>query len=387
MKLYLFNPDADLALADNNENYMAPAAARMMAHDLALLPMWYAQPGSAVLAPSAYNAGFLKQMQQLFPLEVRLVTEPELHDYAEAEVIPWGWNPAIRKYLLRGGIAEDKLPAPETLNRYRECASRKQVADVLESFTGYEECCGESLNLSCLSDCRTFVEGCERSVLKAPWSGSGKGLNWCKGHFTPSISGWCERVLREQGLVAASPVYNKVEDFALEFYSDGCGRLSFVGYSLFSTNSSGAYMGNRLLSAEEFEKWIIQYIPLLSLKRIRERLREILVIQSFNYTGYLGVDMMVCKDKDRFLIHPCVEINLRMNMGVVAHCFCQNFLASDRVGRFMIEYHPSTGDLQEKHHRDMEATQLVIENGRLVSGYLPLVPIAPKSRYRAYVKS
>lgn len=387
MKLYLFNPDADLALADNNENYMAPASARMMAHDLALLPMWYAQPGSAVLAPSAYNAGFLKQMQQLFPLEVRLVTEPELHDYAEAEVIPWGWNPAIRKYLLRGGIAEDKLPAPETLNRYRECASRKQVADVLESFTGYEECCGESLNLSCLSDCRTFVEGCERSVLKAPWSGSGKGLNWCKGHFTPSISGWCERVLREQGLVAASPVYNKVEDFALEFYSDGCGRLSFVGYSLFSTNSSGAYMGNRLLSAEEFEKWIIQYIPLLSLKRIRERLREILVIQSFNYIGYLGVDMMVCKDKDRFLIHPCVEINLRMNMGVVAHCFCQNFLASDRVGRFMIEYHPSTGDLQEKHHRDMEATQLVIENGRLVSGYLPLVPIAPKSRYRAYVKS
>lgn len=387
MKLYLFNPDADLALADNNENYMAPASARMMAHDLALLPMWYAQPGSAVLAPSAYNAGFLKQMQQLFPLEVRLVTEPELHDYAEAEVIPWGWNPAIRKYLLRGGIAEDKLPAPETLNRYRECASRKQVADILESFTGYEECCGESLNLSCLSDCRTFVEGCERSVLKAPWSGSGKGLNWCKGHFTPSISGWCERVLREQGLVAASPVYNKVEDFALEFYSDGCGRLSFVGYSLFSTNSSGAYMGNRLLSAEEFEKWIIQYIPLLSLKRIRERLREILVIQSFNYIGYLGVDMMVCKDKDRFLIHPCVEINLRMNMGVVAHCFCQNFLASDRVGRFMIEYHPSTGDLQEKHHRDMEATQLVIENGRLVSGYLPLVPIAPKSRYRAYVKS
>ena len=28
MKLYIFNPDADLALADGGDNYIAPAAAR-----------------------------------------------------------------------------------------------------------------------------------------------------------------------------------------------------------------------------------------------------------------------------------------------------------------------------------------------------------------------
>ena len=56
MKLYVFNPDTDMALANNEENYMAPASACRMAQDLALLPVWYAQPGSAVLAPSAYNA-------------------------------------------------------------------------------------------------------------------------------------------------------------------------------------------------------------------------------------------------------------------------------------------------------------------------------------------
>ena len=55
MKLYVFNPDTDMALANNEENYMAPASACRMAQDLALLPVWYAQPGSAVLAPSAYN--------------------------------------------------------------------------------------------------------------------------------------------------------------------------------------------------------------------------------------------------------------------------------------------------------------------------------------------
>lgn len=386
MKLYLFNPDTDLALADNNENYMPPASARLMARDLALLPIWYAQPGSAVLAPSAYNADFLKRMRQSFPLQVQLVTEPELPDYAESQIVPWGWNPAIRKYLLSRGIAERKLPMAEALRIYRKLASREEVDSLLDSFIDFDECCGDSFNLTRLSDCREFVEHFDYSVLKAPWSGSGKGLNWCKGTFTPSIAGWCQRVLREQKLVVASPAYNKVEDFAMEFYSDGCGRLLFVGYSLFTTNSSGAYMGNQLLSAEEFEKRMGQYIPLLLLIRLRERMQETLAAYSHIYNGYFGVDMMVCKDGDQFLIHPCVEVNLRMNMGVVAHLFHQNFLAPDRVGRFMVEYHPSTEDLQARHRLDTEASPLVIENGRLLSGYLPLVPVTPESRYRAYVE-
>jgi hypothetical protein len=33
------------------------------------------------------------------------------------------------------------------------------------------------------------------------------------------------------------------------------------------------------------------------------------------YQGIVGIDMMVVRGG---LIHPCVEINLRMNMGVVA---------------------------------------------------------------------
>jgi hypothetical protein len=48
MELYLFNPDSDLALANNEANYIAPASARRMAQDMALLPIWYAAPGKGV---------------------------------------------------------------------------------------------------------------------------------------------------------------------------------------------------------------------------------------------------------------------------------------------------------------------------------------------------
>ncbi len=49
-------------------------------------------------------------MKEYFPLQVQLVTEPELPDYTEAQIMPWGWNPALRKYLLKGGVLERKLP-------------------------------------------------------------------------------------------------------------------------------------------------------------------------------------------------------------------------------------------------------------------------------------
>ena len=74
--LYIFNPEHDLALASGEANYMAPASARRMASELALLPMWYAEEESAVLAPSAYNMDYIKRMQALPGLSVHLLTEP-----------------------------------------------------------------------------------------------------------------------------------------------------------------------------------------------------------------------------------------------------------------------------------------------------------------------
>ncbi len=388
MKLYIFNPDADMALGNNEENYMAPASIRRMAEDLALLPIWYAEPGSGVLAPSAYNADYLKQMQQLFSLPVQLVTEPELSDYAEAQVMPWGWNPAIRKRFLNGGILECKLPATARLAEYRELSSRKTSVDILDVFGGDDEewSCGQSYYLSFLSSCEEFVKEFKSCVLKAPWSGSGKGLNWCHGIFTKSIEGWCERILREQGFVVGEPLYNKVEDFAMEFYSNGYGELLFVGYSLFTTNKTGAYNGNKLMSSSAIEKRIEKYVSLAVLVRLREKLCKMLV-ESYGttYTGYLGVDMMVCLSGDsRYTIHPCVEINMRMNMGVVSCLFYENYMAPGSIGDLRIEYYPTNEELQEKHRQCLAAHPLVVKDGRLVSGYLPLVPVTRECRYRAY---
>lgn len=402
-KLYLFNPHSDLALANGDSNYMPPTSARQMAADLALLPAWYAESGSVVLAPSAYNHAFLKQMQERLPLPVELITEAEV---ASTDVLipvvdalipsPWGWNPALRKHLQSLGMPSANLPSLDFLATYRHLSHRSRAVELLPRLQLNEYFCGKSSYLTEPADWQSFVEGHEACLLKAPLSGSGKGLNWCKGTFTSFISGWCTHVAALQGGVVAEPIYTKVEDFAMEFLADGTGKVVFAGYSFFATGSSGAYEGNLLLSDEEIERRLSLYVPLVALQMLRVRLeKELSTLLDASYSGYLGVDMMICHfpaEAPEFLpgapvyrIHPCVEINLRMNMGVIARLFYDRYVNPGSSGVYQVSCSPSQ-DEALRAHRQMEAEQpLRIENGKLISGYLSLVPVTAQSRYRAFV--
>lgn len=382
--LYVFNPDNDLALANWDANYMPPESARRMAADLALLPAWYAD-GAGVLAPSAYNLAFLKEMQERFSLPVKLVTGAEDLSSFDA-VTPWGWNLSLRKKLLGAGVRETALPSVERLEELRRASHRRQAVEVLSRLRLGGSFCGESVWMSRLSDCRAFVESREAAVLKAPWSGSGKGLYWCKGVFTPHIEQWCARLIERQGGVAGEPVYTKVEDFAMEFFIDGAGKTVFAGYSLFRTGGSGAYEGNVLLPDEEIERRLAGYVPREELRRLQTVLAEQLAVRFGSvYKGYLGVDMMICRVGQGHCVHPCVEINLRMNMGVVSRLLYDRFVASGGSGTFRVAYYPAAGEALREHEAMQTAYPLQTENGRVASGYLPLVPVSKSTRYRAWM--
>ncbi|MEY8685025.1 hypothetical protein AB9N12_02395 [Bacteroides sp. AN502(2024)] len=388
--LYIFNPEHDLALASGEANYMAPASARRMASELSLLPMWYAEEGSAVLASSAYNFNYLRQMRELLDIPVHLMTEPELASEPDLDIYPWGWDVALRKRLSLLGVDEALLPSMEQLNGLREYSHRSKAVSLLPELRLDEHFCGASYYLKTPEEWKTFVEERESCLLKAPLSGSGKGLNWCKGLLTPFISGWCVRVAASQGGVVAEPVYNKVEDFAMEFYSDGAGGVRLAGYSLFRTGKSGMYEGNCLLSDEAIRKQLSKYVPLGALTDLESRLKcKLSILIGAVYKGYLGVDMMICRFPESedpvFRIHPCVEINLRMNMGVVARFLYDRYVHPDSTGRFGIDYHPSEGETLQEHERMSATYPLEIREGRVYSGYLPLVPVHRRSCYRAWI--
>lgn len=387
-KIYLFNPDHDLALANFDENYMPTSNVRQLAADLALLPAWYAGPSNLVLAPSAYNKTFLAELKENIPNLPELITETELNS-SNFSFSPWGWNPAIRKKLALLTSRQEHLPTQPELELIRKHSSRLVAVELLKRLTDDNQYCGESFYLTTKEELQTFVLNHKYCVLKAPLSGSGKGLNWCKGEFTYHIEHWCDNILKQQGGVVAEPLYNKVKDFAMQFQTNPNGEVRFAGYSLFQTNISGAYVGNVVASDVCIEEKLVTYVPLENLNQLKEKIaRELTGVYTGAYSGYLGVDMMICSFPNSlyYKIHPCVEVNLRMTMGMVARKLYDNYVYPGQTGMYRVDYFASPEELKRETLRLKEKYPAEYSNGRVLKGYFPLVPVTSASRYHTWME-
>ena len=167
---------------------------------------------------------------------------------------------------------------------------------------------------------RTFIEQSPwPSILKSPWSSSGRGILTVENGWNESVEKWCTGVLSRQKSVIADRLYDKELDFALEFNINENGKVDCLGYSIFNAASSGQYTGNLVAQQDKLASLLhdsgIQPETLHSLKSfyINEFSRSLYPM----YTGPAGVDMIICKG-EKPTIHPCIEINLRMNMGIAA---------------------------------------------------------------------
>ena len=373
-KLYLFNPENDMALASGSPYYMAPASAKKMANDLAVLPAWYADAGSEILVNDSRQVDWLRNGCRL-PLSVTGVLS--MSDEHE-EIVPWGWSPAL-KYRLEGRGGKDV--DVETL---RLLSSRKTAVNLLPKLR-MEGTMGESSWLTSLENVSAFSIKHDRVLLKAPWSGSGKGIQPLSGLPDDNLKGWIRRIIATQGGVVAEPFYTKVKDFAMEFKVEGQG-VAFVGYSLFETDARGIYKENLLASDAVIENMLSEYVSRDLLYAVRENLlRELTGVLDGNYQGYLGVDMMMVRSGEECFVHPCIEVNLRMNMGVVSRLLFDRFMIPDAIGRYVIDFFPQKGEALKTHERLMAQHELVMEGNLLRSGYLSLVPVFEDTNYLIYV--
>ena len=164
-KLYLFNPENDMALASGSPYYMAPASAKKMANDLAVLPAWYADAGSKILVSDSRQVDWLREGCRLsLPVTGVLSVSDEYE-----EIIPWGWSPALKHRLVMDTVRGVDM---ETL---RGLSSRMTAVNLLPKLR-IEGTIGESSWLTSLENVSAFSLKHGRVLLKAPWSGSGKGI-------------------------------------------------------------------------------------------------------------------------------------------------------------------------------------------------------------------
>ena len=269
----LFNPSNDMALAANVRQYFPP-----------------------------------RRIQQM---------ESDLEDLARLwDEGPWGWSLATRQRYLHMGIGADALPSEQWLAEVRRLSCRRFAVGYYRQLMADESLRDEPLLLPCLA---RYVE--EESsiiqnlphpiILKAPWSSSGRGNIVVQDTPDETTLRRIRHTLRQQGGIVAEPFYaDKALDFAMEFWV-GEDEVRFLGYSVFEADAAGHYGGNYVESQESLLRRIALPAPLL-LSLVAHHRRA---LSALSYRGPVGIDMMRLRDGR---VHPCVELNFRRTMGLLA---------------------------------------------------------------------
>lgn len=383
MRLHIFNPENDLALADGGANYCAPPMAECIARDLATLPLWFAGSNDVVYLPGDIHNSYRNEWAKLFQLPA--VYDVTMCDNVDS-VRPWGWSPQIYRRLKAMDIPAGILPKEESIDAIRRLSNRRSSISILESLKAAGI---DTPELPCYlcegPQIAHYINSRERCVVKAPWSGSGKGIMWGIGRVERPMENFYTGVIKKQGGVLCEEFLNAQVEFAMEFFTDG-ESVSFAGYSLFKS-FKGSYSGNILAGDDDIEHFLSEYIQQNELQKVKTTLPQVLqsLLHGSGYVGYFGVDMMIYKCGESFRLNPCMELNLRMNMGMVAHTFFDRYVANGCIGVYNVNFFKKPCEAYTAHIANGEAYPLEIEGGKITSGYIGLSPVTESSRYSVSV--
>ena len=336
MKLHIFNPEHDLALAANLRQFTAPHAGRQLRSDLAFIPAIWADEGDLVLVDDIDNArDKVRHISESLVDKVEFVTKAQLEHLLKTEFVdsvhPWGWNISLKHELESLGMPEIALPTDDILYKVRAISSREWAAAHLQQGVRY---------VQSVEEVKEIAKEWGMVVVKAPWSSSGRGVRYVsadefrQGGDYPSFDRWVGNIIYRQGGVTVEPYYNKVKDFGMEFEMRD-GLVCYRGLSLFDTIKN-AYSGNLLCSELDKEELLAPYVSKGQLNVIRQHVIEVMqpALRGI-YSGPFGVDMMVYADASGYKVNDCVEINLRRTMGHVALDLtnCLQQMADEKKGK------------------------------------------------------
>lgn len=319
--LHIFNPDTDYALSCKSPIYTPPAIVAAFRDEYALLPAIFASRGDTILIFNESDKPFRRFQDLAEEKDIRIVKITDLGSNAHinniSEIRPWGWNHTLTRQLKdkSDGKLSGLLPSSEKINRLARLSHRNTSDRFHEYFKycGFNEC-------ETPRECMTLGEAMEFMKLhpdcffKAPHSSSGRGVMHTEGLTDLQISQWISGIISTQGSVMAEADMKKSLDFASEWKcSDG--KACFLGWAVFDASRRGKYHYN-IIAPQHRLRQLIEMHSTQNLESIIELQKSAIEkIVDTDYEGFLGIDMVASKDGR---VNPCIEINFRITMGLVA---------------------------------------------------------------------
>ncbi|NOU58559.1 hypothetical protein [Marinifilum caeruleilacunae] len=398
-KIFVYNPTCEIAIANGTVSYMPNKMLSQFEKDLDVLPMYFAKEKDIVLVDRIPDQEFIASIQKTgLSIPAFRKFEASLRDkdfisLNKESLEPWGWSPRIHHIFneLKSACspAFSNRANSNWKKEHKDLYSRKKALEILHTFLDnsrqdkYIDKQDTAKICTSVSHVEELISAWKQIVIKAPWSSSGRGLQVLRqSHLNDSIVQWIKGTLDLQGYLMVEPLLNKQFDFSLQYYIHENGKIDFLGNGFFSTNSNGQYDSNILGGMpEEMQK----YLPKKDMQELADGIKEVLGSDlAKNYCGYLGVDCMLFLDQDQKMrIQPCLEINLRYNMGTLALIFDQ-YLHPESKGVFKVHFQPkSTFDQFHKSMSDKHPFK--IKDGKWHEGYLPLVSFTQNRIFGAYL--
>lgn len=306
MRLHIFNPDTDYALASGSRYYTPPAKVVRIAEDMANFPTKFSDPGDIVVAYADID------------------TIPQIlaeHQNEKIEISPWGWNQALRHRLIEAGVEPSLLPSELQVENLRLLSHRR--TSILANTTlntslnehGFKDIHQADIPFEC-KDVDSAIDALRQMsprFFKAPWSSSGRGILYTEDlDLERHIRPWIHGIIRRQGSVIAETAYPKVLDFATEWEINPDGCVSFIGLSLFEASRRGKYHYNFKGSQKDILEKIQYAAPDFGTDYIQCQQIMLSKVVGSKYHGPLGIDMLALPDGG---IRGCIEINFRNTMG------------------------------------------------------------------------
>lgn len=306
MRLHLFNPENDLALAAGIERYTPPAAAVRLSRAGQLLPAWLAGSGDAILVADESACEEAERLNARFGLGIKAVTESPSGLTACS---PWGWSLAARRRFMDAGVSKAILPSDAWLDTHRRLSSRLSTVELSHAL-GLRPPVVALTPAEAVAAVAANEESGLDSFIKMPWSSSGRGVFSTGRMNAAMVERRAADIIRSQSAVIIEPDRRRRSDFAALYCCEG-GRARFTALSLFVTDDRGAYRGNIVTSDDEIMSRL-GVDPASWIERMADALTS---VTAPHYEGMAGVDMVVTDSGD---IWPLIELNLRSTMGVVA---------------------------------------------------------------------
>lgn len=378
-KTWILNFEHDLALASNNPYYMPPKVATAMNEDMAPLAFWLS--GNCQVLSQSSNSGLsdatLQLMQELGigpKFRNRSVFEPK----GDEEPMAWGWDPQVAKQFERLGIGRHN-----DLEHIRQWSHRGKTIYFLERFAEAGLFASEMApkEASTAAEIETWTSR-QQLVLKAPLSGSGRGIWWALNGYDFNVQRWSKRTLETQGSVLCEPIWEKTGDFAMEFECQD-GETRFAGYSEFVADNAGVYRCNLLKPDEEIAATLAQKVGEDHLNAIKKLWIELLNGSiAPKYNGIVGIDMLTGRiDGGKEHLNPCVEINLRMTMGMAARLVFDRWICATSRGEFRTIHFKTESELATHAIEMREKCPIKLRNGRIEAGYALLTRETKGTKY------